>query len=698
MNTDREIAQYRKYISDSALALLFERAQPLAGVDGLSGIGQSGGLETAASLAFACSLYAAVKDDLAKILAQRDADRRFIDQKTRECVERNRKNGIAYGEAGYATVLGQRDESGRIVAGPASEAYYCANGSAVAAVPGWLAPPHVTLFGPPDSAKLSINAMNSYHRRIKDEPQVVADLLSRSASLPKWGADDEDSKTPLREDLIQAGVNLKHCFDGSLSLVEEQRSYAITREKQALPIKRIPGIALPCNFLFYQRNPLPLHIYDFALHLYHCCTNPQALVFYVPKLENEEEARYLHKLISTAEELIRDVNPAYLPGTVRLMIVVENPRAIFRVNEIIDALHPYFVGASLGWHDYLASTARLFKEDGQYRIPVKSDPDIVIKYIKASHELLAKVVGPRGGIKVGGMYGVLPSNDDLLSESFQVTIKGYIRDVVTQLKRDLNGFWVAHPDFVRIGLALVQGWQELQAGDRVPLDTLVKSLLLPKYHGEILSFIHAEDIEGLDSGSENFPRALLAADLQESQIISNSDEAEVRYNVFQILQYLADWFCGNGCVALPATIEGQMVRVMDDLATAERSRWEVWHEIYHGRFARSRLVEVVAEELEFIRSGQLRSDKKVQVAWDGRTSKWYPVAAHLALLMMTQQEPVEFATELLLPFTLDTVRLAEDPLRCAMQLEGDKYRLADDIAELWAGSNETAPKLTEIAL
>jgi hypothetical protein len=107
-------------------------------------------------------------------------------------------------------------------------------------------------------------------------------------------------------------------------------------------------------------------------------------------------------------------------GTIRLMIVLENPRAILRTHEIMDALHPYFVGASLGWHDYLASTARIFKEDGNYRIPVKADPNIVIKYIKASHSLLADVVGSRGGIKVGGMYGILPQNQEISSPSFQV--------------------------------------------------------------------------------------------------------------------------------------------------------------------------------------------------------------------------------------------------------------------------------------
>ena len=63
----------------------------------------------------------------------------------------------------------------------------------------------------------------------------------------------------------------------------------------------------------------------------------------------------------------------------------------------MDALYPYFAGASLGWHDFLGSTARLFKEDPHYRIPVKADPDIVIKYIQASHRLVADVVGSRGG-------------------------------------------------------------------------------------------------------------------------------------------------------------------------------------------------------------------------------------------------------------------------------------------------------------
>ena len=178
-------------------------------------------------------------------------------------------------------------------------------------------------------------------------------------------------------------------------------------------------------------------------------------------------------MLENAERMIKEKNPEYKIGSIRLFIVLENPRAIFRVNEIMDELYPYFAGASLGWHDYLASTARLFKEDANYRIPVKADPDIVIKYIKASHDLLANVVGPRGGIKIGGMYGILPMDNDFQNPSFQLTLKGFIKDVITQMKRNLSGFWVAHPDFVRLGLALTEGWKFYLQGDKAKLDKLV---------------------------------------------------------------------------------------------------------------------------------------------------------------------------------------------------------------------------------
>ena len=135
-----------------------------------------------------------------------------------------------------------------------------------------------------------------------------------------------------------------------------------------------------------------------------------------------------------------------------------------------------FIGGSLGWHDFLASTARLFRHDPDYRIPVKADPDIVIRNIRESHAILVRDLGESGALKIGGMYGILYQSGDI--ESFAACMVGYIRDVVTQLKRGLDGFWVAHPDFVRIGIALVEAWKQQQADPSgTVLHDLVRALV-----------------------------------------------------------------------------------------------------------------------------------------------------------------------------------------------------------------------------
>ncbi len=669
-----DIPYYKDYIPEALLKELLEKSQSFPDVPELVHIGESGGLETSDSLTFLVELYKALKTDLNTLLNQRAKDRSFIDQRVKVLCQYNKDFNNDYLSCDYKTILGLEDADGRIVFGPKRADYVKAGGSPIAPLPEHLKGPHVTLFGPPDSVKLSINAMNAFHRKLKGEPAVVASLVENLSHNAKWGADDEDSKTPLRRDLISAGINLSGCFNKTLSLSEGAKSYELSEDKLSLPIKRFPGLALPCTFLFYQNSPIPLHLYDFVMHLVEHHKNPEALTFYVPKLENEEEARYIKLMMKTSEEMIQKINPNYKLGTIRLMIVLENPRAIFRAHEIMDELYPYFAGASLGWHDYLASTARLFKEDSHYRIPVKADPDIVIKYIKASHRLLADVVGQRGGIKVGGMYGILPQTTDLGSDSFQLTLKGYIKDVVTQMKRNLTGFWVAHPDFVRLGLALVEAWSRYQKGSQKELKELVFSLLKESFAHETWLFIEGPDIAGLDIDDPMYARSLIVADLKESDYIANNHPDEIRYNVFQCLQYLADWLTGNGCVALPAQIDGIAVRVMDDLATTERSRWEVWSEIFHKRFSLEDFLTIAHEEMLFIRKDLSDEKKIVQVKWDERTAQWYPIAFKIMLKLMTDKKPVEFATELLMPFTISAVRELADPYAYLLKLD-DKLSL-----------------------
>lgn len=670
------IAAYADFLPAPLVARLAAEAEPVPEVPGLSvapGLRQQfPRVETVEALSLVVEVYEQVEGHLAAVLERRKRDRRFLDAVTLDAAPRNAERPFLSAE--YETAIGRRDASGRVVLGPPQ----ASAAPPRVEVPAFIAGEQVTLFGPPDTARMSINAMNALHRRRADEPARVAELVTASGQVPRWGADDEDSKTPIMANFLRATENIQGCFDGTLRFDTPQRSYRLAERDLARPIKRVPGLALPDGSHLLHGAPLPLHLYDLVVHAWHNRVRPEALVFYFPKLENEEEAAYLHDLIARTEAAIQVRHPAYQPGTIRVLVVFENPRAIFRIREIAAALAPHFLGGSLGWHDFLASTARLFRHDPRYRIPVKADPNIVIDRIHASHRLLVTELGPIGALRIGGMYGVLFEEGD--ERSYRVSMAGYIKDVVTQLKRGLDGFWVAHPDFVRVGLALVEAWRrKARDPDDDTLVALIADLLPePDDRDPVLQFVLGPDVAGLDRADPSWARAVLAADLETSNVIANDDPREIQYNVFQALQYLADWLSGNGCVALPATLADATgrrvaVRIMDDLATTERSRWELWAEVHHGRVAVESFDAVLAGELAAIAAGAT-GERRVAVPWAGEAARWYPIAGRLLRQLVTEPEPVEFATELLLPFTFPAVREADDPWAAATALCPGKYR------------------------
>jgi malate synthase len=667
-----DVPAYRAFLPDPLLERLAADAEPVPDVPGLRVakglLSEFPTVETQQALAVVCDVYRQMRARLAAVLAQRVADRAFFDAEAKSYVAHNAP--LAFDDPRYATVIGKSDAAGRIVCGPTGKPAP----SQQVEVPSFMAGDQITLFGPPDTARMSINAMNALHRVRPDEPALVGPLVAESGQVPRWGADDEDSKTPVMASFLRACENLIGCFDGTIAFdAPNGKSYRLAADGLAKPIKRVPGLAIPDGSHLLDGNPLPLHLYDLVLHVWHNRTRPEALVVYVPKLENEEEAAYFRALIEATEAAVHARDARYVKGSVRVLVVFENPRAIFRIREIAHAFGPHFLGGSLGWHDFLASTARLFRYDPRYRIPVKADPNIVINNIRESHRILVSDLGPIGALKLGGMYGVL--FDDAEPASFAVSMVGFVKDVTTQLRRGLDGFWIAHPDFVRIAIALVHAWrrQERDPKDTAYLD-LVKGLVPdPAEQEPLLAFIAKGDVPGLTRGDPRYLRGVLAADINTSPVIANDDPEEVRYNVFQALQYLADWLSGNGCVALPATLKNArgekiFVRIMDDLATTERSRWELWAEVNHGRVTPAQFDAVLADELAFLRKSEDTATRRIQVRWQGEAARWYPIAAKLLRQLVTATDPPEFVTELALPFTFPAIRDAEDPWAAAQSL------------------------------
>ena len=179
-----DVPAYLDFLSPQLLAQLVAQGEPVRGVPGLvvaKGLQSSfPSLLTSEALAFVCTLYLRTRAQLRQVLQQRREDRAFIDAVTADCVQRNSTRPYLSSE--YETVIGRKDASGRVVVGPQPQA---APVGTPVSIPPFLAGEQVTLFGPPDSARLCINAMNALHRRLPAEPPIVAELVAASATPPQ---------------------------------------------------------------------------------------------------------------------------------------------------------------------------------------------------------------------------------------------------------------------------------------------------------------------------------------------------------------------------------------------------------------------------------------------------------------------------------------------------------------------------------
>ena len=209
---------YRDFLPESLVHALRHRAQPVAGVEGLE---LTTGLQTkypqvltTEALNFVCALYRDMQTHLNVVLEQRRIDREFLDKETQNCALANQD--IAFKSAEYRTTIGQTDDMGRVVVGPIQPTVH---GPKVH-IPDFLIGDQITLFGPPDSAKMTINAMNALHRQLPDEHPIVAELVQASGQVPRWGADSEDSKTPTADNMLSAQDNLRSCFAGEIDFTE----------------------------------------------------------------------------------------------------------------------------------------------------------------------------------------------------------------------------------------------------------------------------------------------------------------------------------------------------------------------------------------------------------------------------------------------------------------------------------------------
>ena len=423
--------------------------------------------------------------------------------------------------------------------------------------PSWTAPEDFTVAPVPDaladrrveitgpaSRKMVINALNSGARAFM--------------------ADFEDSHSPTWSNMIGGQVNLADAARGSMEHEEGDKQYRL-EEEHAVLLVRPRGLHLPERHMRIDGGEPAGAFVDFGLYMHR---NAEALLerglgpyFYIPKLETAAEAALWRDAFLIAEEEL-----GLDRGTIKATVLIETIPAAFEMDAILYELRDHSSGLNAGRWDYIFSVIKRFRTRPDFVMPNREDVTMTVPFMKAYSDLVVKTCHARGAHAMGGMSAVIPSRSD--EEANKKAFEAVRDDKQREVGAGFDGTWVAHPDSVPVAM---EAFDEV-LGDR------------PNQVDK-----QRDDVEASVDD-------LLAV----AQTPGEITEEGLRSNVNVGIQYLSSWLRGNGA----AGIYG----LMEDAATAEISRAQVWQWIKHGEVlddGRPITAELVQElgvsELEKIR-------------------------------------------------------------------------------------------------
>jgi malate synthase len=383
------------------------------------------------------------------------------------------------------------------------------------------------------------------------DPKMAINALNSGARV--WLADQEDATSPTWKNVIEGQLTLRDAIRGQLRFTSaEGKNYAVTAERTPTIVMRPRGWHLPEKHLrFTDREGRELaasgSLVDFGLYFFH---NAQALIdsgrgpyFYLAKLESAEEARLWDDVFSFSEHSLGIAH-----GTIRATVLIETLPAAFEMEEILYALRDHCAGLNAGRWDYIFSIIKNYRGRGaRFVLPDRSDVTMTVPFMRAYTELLVTTCHRRGAYAIGGMSAFIPNRRDP-----EVTARAFEK-VAADKKREagdgFDGTWVAHPDLIPVARAefdAVLGDRPNQVGRRSAPATV-------------------------DRAREE----ATAKRLLDVHIGLPITAAGVRGNVAVAIRYLEAWLRGQGAVAID--------NLMEDAATAEISRSQVWQWIHQDR-------------------------------------------------------------------------------------------------------------------
>ncbi len=380
------------------------------------------------------------------------------------------------------------------------------------------------------------------------DPKMTINALNSGAKV--WLADQEDATSPTWRNVIEGQLSLFDAIRGQLRHTSpEGKEYRVTAEQTPTIVMRPRGLHLieghiACADRLGREAPASGSLVDFGLYFFH---NARALIdagsgpyFYLPKLESSEEAKLWDDVFTFSEEYLD------LPhGTIRATVLIETLPAAFEMDEILYALRDHCAGLNAGRWDYIFSIIKNYRgRGGRFVLPDRSEVTMTVPFMRAYTELLVQTCHKRGAHAIGGMSAFIPNRRDP-----EVTERAFEKVAADKRREAGDGFdgtWVAHPDLIPVARAQF----DAVLGERPHQ--------LDRQRPEV-------DVR--------------AAQLIDVHIGLPITEAGVRANVSVAIRYLEAWLRGQGAVAIDD--------LMEDAATAEISRSQVWQWIHQDRRADS---------------------------------------------------------------------------------------------------------------
>jgi malate synthase len=367
-------------------------------------------------------------------------------------------------------------------------------------------------------------------------------------------ADYEDACSPKWENIVEGQRNVTDAVRREISLETPDKSYRLNEEVATLLI-RPRGWHLPERHALVDGEPVSASLFDFGLHMARNAREQlergSGPYFYLPKLESHLEARLWADAFALAEEELD------LPhGTIRCTVLIETILAAFEMEEILYELRDWGCALNAGRWDYIFSAIKKFRAR-DWVLPDRVQVTMTVPFMRAYSELLVATCHKRGAHAIGGMAAYIPSRKD--PEANEIALAKVREDKERESGDGFDGSWVAHPDLVPTCTDVFDD----VLGDRPNQLERLREEVVPD------------------------EAALLSIPDTPGEIT----DAGVHTNVSVGVRYLDAWLHGVGAAAID--------NLMEDAATAEISRSQIWQWVRHGRVEE----QLVRHEIELVEAG-----------------------------------------------------------------------------------------------